>query len=65
LGSKAFGAAVVHLGKISHFVRDDSSRISVSFRADARNLSQGTAQEIQTAPLPLALVSLPFHSFPF
>src|SRR5215471_4764106 len=46
----------MQLEKISHFVRDDSSRISMSFRADARNLCQHTRQEIQNAPLPKPMI---------
>ena len=49
---------VIQFGKISHFVRDDTSVICMSFRANARNLSQWCgAPGNQTAPLPNCLCS--------
>ena len=52
-----FLRVVMHLEKISHFVRDDSSRLSMSFPQMRGIFPEGTAQEIQTAPLPFCLVS--------
>ncbi len=43
---------MVHLRKISHYVRDDSSRILMLLGAEFEESSRPTIHESQTEPLP-------------